>query len=362
MVPLKKLDRYLLRYFFQALLVVMLAIGLTIIVVNMVEQIRDFVDHQVPLIKVVEYYVYFGAWVLKSFMPMFVLLATLFSVSILARRRELLAMKAAGISLYRIALPFLVAAAAISAAHFYYNEYIYPPVNRKRVEMKEFTIEARSRAAISKIRNVYRQIAPGTFYTISNFDVDRAWGRDLKLYVTSDNRLERIITAEDIRFEDFRWIAQLGQVRTFDSTDHESFVQFDTMSIAIIKDKPGDFAQRLEKPEDMGLEDLQNYIDLQKRTGGPYLRESIDMQIKYSFPLTSLIVVLICLPFAANPQRSGIAVSFAMGAGISLVYFVLFQILKSAGYNEKVPELVAVWGVNSFFLLAGIVLILGARK
>lgn len=362
MVILKKIDLYLLRYFFQALLVVMLAIGLTIIVVNMVEQLSHFVDHQIPMLMVMEYYLYFGGWVLKSFMPMFVLLATLFSVSILARRREILAMKAAGLSLYRIALPILLAAIAIAFGHFYYNEYLFPPVNEKRLEMKEFTIEARPRAARSKLRNIYRQVSPGTFYTISNFDVDRGSGRDLKLYVTKNNQLERIITAEDIRYEDFRWIAQLGQVRSFDSAAHETFTKFDTMTVAMIEDKPQDFAHRLGKPEDMGLEDLQDYIDLQRRTGGPYLRESIDRQIKYSFPLTSVIVVLICVPFAANPQRSGIAVSFAMGAGISLVYFVLFRILQSAGYNEKVPEWLAVWGVNGLFLLVGIMVMAGARK
>jgi lipopolysaccharide export LptBFGC system permease protein LptF len=65
---------------------VIVAIGLTIISINMVEQLRDFIDHQVPFKEVLEYYAYFGGWVLKSFFPVFVLLATLFSVSILARR------------------------------------------------------------------------------------------------------------------------------------------------------------------------------------------------------------------------------------------------------------------------------------
>ena len=88
---IKRIDRYLLKHFFAALLVVMAAIGITIISINAVEELRDFVDHQVPLLKILEYYVYFGGWVVKSFFPMFILLAVLFSVSILARRQELLA-------------------------------------------------------------------------------------------------------------------------------------------------------------------------------------------------------------------------------------------------------------------------------
>ena len=80
----KKLDFYLLRLFFITLFVVTVAIGFTIIIINMVEELRDFIDHQVPLLSILEYYLYFGGWVVKSFFPVFILLATLFSVSMLA--------------------------------------------------------------------------------------------------------------------------------------------------------------------------------------------------------------------------------------------------------------------------------------
>ena len=112
----------------------------------------------------------------------------------------------------------------------------------------------------------------------------------------------------------------------------------------------------------MSLDELKHYISLMKRTGGPYLRELIDLKIKYAYPLTSVIVVLISVPFASNPQRRGIAVSFSAGALIALIYFVLFQMMKSAGYNEKIPQDIAVWGINGLFLLIGIVLMLRARK
>ena len=57
---LKKIDRYLLSTFFKALMVVILAIGMTIIIINMVEELRDFIDHEVPIATIIEYYFYFG--------------------------------------------------------------------------------------------------------------------------------------------------------------------------------------------------------------------------------------------------------------------------------------------------------------
>ncbi len=359
---IKTLDRYLLKYFFSALLVVTLAIGLTIVVINMVEELRDFIDHQVPVINIIQYYVYFGGWVIKSFMPVFVLLSVLFSVSILARRNEILAMKANGLSLYRITLPFFLISILIAVGHFYYNEYIFPPINQRRLEIQAFTIERKAKEAYTRVHNVYRQISPGYFYTLTTFDADRREGRDFKLYLTEHSQIRRVITSRTLTYKDYRWLAQDGITRIFSDSSTETYTKFDTLTITDIKDKPEDFLKRIGKPEDMGLVDLQQYIDLMKRTGGPYLRESIDLKLKYSFPVSSVIVVLICLPFASNPRRGGVAVSFALGAGLALLYFIMFRIMQSAGYNEKIPTQVAVWGVNGLFFLVGIVLMLKARK
>ncbi len=362
MIIIKKLDRYLLRHFFLALIVVTVAIGLTIVVINMVEELRDFIDHDVPLGNILEYYVYFSGWVIKNFLPMFVLLALLFSVSSLARRREILAMKASGLSLYRISLPFLIVTMLISVGHFYYNEYIYPPAGKKRIEIKRYTIEKRSRASHRKVRDIRRQISQESFYTIGFFDVDRCAGTDFKLYKTEDNELSEIITAERIVYDDYLWQALDGIRRTFADGVRQRFEEFDSLIIPDIGEEPEDLARRVGKPQDMGLEELKRYIDLMKRTGGRYLRESVDAKIKYAMPLGSFLVVLICIPFASNPRRGGVAVSIAAGALIALVYFVLFRVFQSAGQHGKIPEIVAAWGVNAIFFLVGVIFMIRAPK
>lgn len=358
----KKLDLYMLKLFFITLFVVIITIGLTFVVLNMVERLRYFLDNDMSLLQIAEYYIYFAGWVLKSFFPVFVLLATLFTLSFLARKNEILAMKSAGISLYRIALPFLIVTVLLSAGHFYYNEYIYPPANKKRVEIKEFTLKNRSKRRFEKVTNIYRQISPGYFYTLSMFNVPRKEGNDIKIYKTEGNSLKALTTASNISYENFQWIARNGTIRIFDDSLGESFTTFDTMTLTDIKDKPEDLAKRIGKPEDMGLEELQKYVRLMKRSGGPYAREAIDIKIKYSFPMASVIVVMICIPFAANPRKGGVAVSFAVGILISLVYFVTFRILQSAGYSEKIPDYVAVWGVNGVFFIIGLISLIKAKK
>ncbi len=362
MILFKKLDRYILKLFFIALIVVIISIGVMIIVINLVELLRNFIDNNVPLDQILEYYLYFGGWVLKLFFPVFVLLATLFSLSYLAKNNEILAMKASGLSLYRITAPILIVVLLLSAGHFYYNEYIFPPANKRLVEIKEFNIKKRSKRRYDQVTNLYRQISPGNFYTISVFYVSKREGKDFKLYQTKDNSLKKLIIAPNITYTDYRWVARNGFVRTFEDSVQHTFVEFDSLYLDQIKDKPSDFSRRIGNPEDMGLDELKKYIALMKRTGGPHIRESIDLQIKYAYPLASFIVVLLSIPFAANPRKGGIAVSFSSGALIALVYFVLFKVLQSAGYNEKVPDYIAVWGVNGLFFIIGLIGLIRAKK
>jgi lipopolysaccharide export system permease protein len=271
-------------------------------------------------------------------------------------------MKASGISLYRVTLPYILAVSLLAGAHFYYNEYIFPTWNQKRLEIKEFVIERRSKKAFTIVTNAFRQIKPGYYYTISSLDVERNEGKDIKVYKTADNKLKQFITAPIVIYENFQWKAKDGILRYFDDSSKEQFTQFKELELPDIVDKPEDLAKKIGKPEDMGYDQLKDYIQLMKRVGVRYTRESIDLGLKVAYPLTSIIVVLIAIPFAANPRKGGIAVSFALGATISLSYFVLFRILQSAGNNEKIPQEVAVWGVNGLFLLTAIIIYWRVRK
>lgn len=358
---IKIIDRYLLRYFISALVIVSLGFGILFVVINMVEELRDFIDHQVPLADILTYYVYFAGWIVKSFLPVFVLLAALIAIGILARRHEILAMKASGISLYRIAAPLLITTFLLSIGHICYNEIIFADANKKRVEMKEFTIKKRPKDRRQSTRNIYRQVNKDLFFTIGSFNIPGREGHDIKLYRSQNNKLAELITAKRMGYTQRNWMLYDGVRRIFTDTT-EKFISFDSLSAAYIKDKPSDFEVPIGKPEDMGYKELEYYIGIMKRTGGPFRRELVDLKLKLSYPLSSFIVILLCVPIASNPKRGGIAISFALGAGIALLYFVCFKITQSFGYNEKIHPDLAAWLINGIFFVVGLVIMLRARK
>jgi len=358
---IKVLDRYLLKYFITALLLVMFGIGMLIIAINMIDELQRFVDNDVPMKDIITYYIYFAGWILKSFLPVFVLLAALISIGILARRNEILAMKASGISLYRIAAPFLVFTLLLSIGHIYYNEVIYAEANKKRVEMKEYTIRKRSPRHHTTTRNIYRQVNKNFFYTIASYNASTMEGREIRLYRSFQDRLAELITAPRLDYTSQGWTLYDGVKRIFEDSI-ESFEEFDTLVVSYIKERPSDFEVPLGKPEDMAYRELEHYIDMMKRTGGPYQRELVDLKLKLSYPLASFIVILICVPIASNPKRGGIAISVALGTGIALLYFIAFKVTQSFGYNERLHPDVAAWLINGIFFLTGLMITWRSRK
>ena len=112
----------------------------------------------------------------------------------------------------------------------------------------------------------------------------------------------------------------------------------------------------------MGYRELADYIQVLKKTGATYTRETVDLKIKLSFPFTSFIVMFICIPLASNPKRSGVAMSFAIASGISLVYFVVFKVTQSLGYSGKLSPDMSAWSINVIFILIGLIVFWRSHK
>lgn len=355
------LDRYILKLFFQALLVVTLAVLTLIISINMVEKLRDFVDHDVPAGDIAIYYLYYAGWALKTFLPIYVFLAGLFTVGVMARNNEIAAIKAAGVSLYRFSAPLIVIAAFISVGHFVYSEYIFPPANRRLVELREFSIEKRSRSSYINRHNLYRQVSDSVYYIIDRYSVPDRHGYGIKLYRRDRNSLGEFITAREMILDRGQWILLDGTHRVFGEEMSESFTVFDSLPVPVIQDRPDDFERRMGRPDDMSYAELKYYISLMKRTGGPYQAELVDLKVKVSYPFTTVVVMLLCVPLASNPRRGGVASSLATAAGLILVYLVSFKVTKSLGAHNVIPADLAAWGINGVFFVGGVIMNLFSR-
>lgn len=358
---IRVIDRYLLSRFIISLVVAIGTITLIALIVDLIENLEKIVDNAASASDVFVYYLYFIPWIYKVTIPAAVLLAGMFSIGMLAKNFEIVAMKAAGISIYRIALPLLLFTFFLSIGNFYFNEYILPHATSERLRIKHGEIEKNRARKSSIMYNVSRQGANGYIYHFGTFKPERQEAKSVLIQKFVKDTLVESYRSEKIIFNSGYWTMYDGTYRNF-TEGLEQYIKFDTLLLKNCRKAPEEFVKFRGKPEDMGYEELAAYVDMQRRSARPYVRELVDLQIKLSFPFTSFIVMFISIPIASNPKRSGVAMSFALASGISLLYFVIFKVTQSLGYSGQISPEVAAWSINGIFLLIGLIVFWRSHK
>ncbi len=156
------LARYLIRehvgpFFFGGAIIAL------IFLLNLVfRELSRILSKGLPFAVVVEFFALNMAWILALAIPMAVLTATLMAFGRLSADNEITAMKATGISLYRIITPLLAASTVLAALLVWFNNDILPDMNhRTRLLASDI---ARKRPTVS--------LEPGVWFDdLANFGI-----------------------------------------------------------------------------------------------------------------------------------------------------------------------------------------------
>ena len=105
---MKLIDRYILKHFIINFFFGLLCFILIFILVDLFENLDKFLDKKLGLQKIFEFYIYFSPEIIKLIIPVAMLLASLFTISRFINYSELIAMKSAGISIFRYLFPILL--------------------------------------------------------------------------------------------------------------------------------------------------------------------------------------------------------------------------------------------------------------
>src|SRR6056297_2639735 len=115
---MKRLDRYMLASYFRVFIFIFIAFICIFILVDLVEKIPQFLDNKLAFREIVHYYKLTIPWMAHWCFPVSALLATVFFFGQTNKFHELTAMKASGLSMYRLALPFLMTGFLLSIGSF----------------------------------------------------------------------------------------------------------------------------------------------------------------------------------------------------------------------------------------------------
>ena len=133
---MKILDKYLIKQFLLTIFFGLLAFTLIFVVIDMMENLDDFIDQNVSMDIILNYYLVFIPEIIKLITPVSVLFAALFTAGKAANLSEVTAIKASGVSLFRFMIPFLVTTLFICILSIYFAGYVVPHANTVKVNLE----------------------------------------------------------------------------------------------------------------------------------------------------------------------------------------------------------------------------------
>jgi lipopolysaccharide export system permease protein len=364
MIGMKIIDRYIIRKFIFLLCLSMVTFLIVFHVVDVIEKIDKFLKSEMTLNEVLRYYYYQFPYYVNIAIPMSLLLAAVFTIGILGRSNELGAIKASGISLYRISLPLLLIGLFMSVGSFFLEDVLVIPASRIRLEIEQNEMRYRRSAQSTIYNNIMFQDSPTCNIIINKFDTRTNTGNTVTIQYFQDNVLVRRIDARRIIWQanQQRWRLQDFKIRQFDSAGNEILSSALTDSVFNFNLHPEDVVQTSLNPESMRYRELARFIQRLQESGNDPRKWQVNRYFKIAFPFTNFIVILIGIPLAAMRERNGLS----FGAGMSLLaiftYYGIIKFGQVLGYKGLLCPQLSVWLGNIIFLIGGIWLLYKIRQ
>jgi lipopolysaccharide export system permease protein len=353
---MRRLDRYILRQFIQTAVFAVLAFVLIFIVVDMMENLDDFLDHNGTPMIIATYYFYFIPEIVKLIVPVAMLMSALFTTGRMSTYNELTAMKSSGMSLYRYMAPLLIFSLFLSGAMIYFNGWVVPSANKRKFDIGRVYFQ--KNVDYTTKSNIHFEASHSRIVTLGSFDENRGAAFNVSIEDFSPQDPTRIlhrIDAAELQWQDTSgtWLLSAGVERTFEG-DHEHMSTFAEMPIGKLNFSPDDVKKKQQKPDEMDYPGLKAFILNQEQTGHDTARWTVDLDSKIAFPFASFIVVLFGVPFSSIKRRGGLGVEFGISLAVCFLYMIFLKVSEAFGYNGDLNPLLTAWLANIIFFTAGI--------
>ena len=357
------LHRYVIREYLKIFSLSLSSLLLIYIIVLFFQKVELFVKYNAPFYLIFLYLLYKTPEVIFQWtLPYGVLLATLLTLGTLSRHSEITAMKAGGVSLYRITFPLFFIVLFISLCSFLGNEYLVPLTNHKTRYL--LSVQLRKEPSPSFFKNYkiwYR--SDHHIFNIQLLDPKKKALKGVTLYEFDDRfRCLQRIDASEVKWINGKWKFYDGSVRDFDEGGSIQTTPFRELEVSLAENWES-FESIERQSREMSYTELRTYVQRIQAAGYDSTRYLVELYAKLSYPFLNLIMILIGVPFALKTGRSGgVALSIGVSILIGFAYGVTFYVFLSFGKSGVLSPFLSAWIPTILFGLAGIFTLMSIRQ
>ena len=360
---MKILNRFLLKHFIRILsLCVGAFIGIYLLI-DFFEKVDDFIDYKASAW---DYFIYLSnsvPFIFIQILPLAILTAMVLTLGGLSRTNEITAMRACGVSLWRIVQPLMSLAFLLSFLLLLLNEYVVPWNTQQLNNLLEIKLKGKQQLQLTRNEIWYRNDKQ-----IINIAVANPLKRQLQgVTIFTFNDQQKIKKRQDAalaRFDNGAWQATTLVERIFDPQTGDMVEVNQLKNIELHLDRtPKAFSGGTNQNNELNFQKLSAMAKKLEQEGYDSTRQRVDMHNRIAAPFTCIIMGFLGVPFALQRGRSSnIALGIGLSLGIGVIYFIIQSLVTAFGYSNALPPFAAAWTANFIFLLMGIWLLLNVKE
>jgi LPS export ABC transporter permease LptG/LPS export ABC transporter permease LptF len=361
------LDDYVMREYASNFALILSSFAVLSIIFTFFELIGDIFRNRTPLITVGDYLLNLVPFILYHVTPLCALVAVLVTFGAFCRTSEITAMKATGVSLYRIITPVLIVTLLISAGLFAFDELYLPTANRRQEALLSIIKDKPAQTFLRPDRKwISGQTTasgePSRIFYYEFFDADKNVFANLSVFEFEPHTfaLQRRIFASSARWDPRvnRWVFDDGWQRTFAGETVASYQPFTVATFPEIREQPSYFKKENVASQEMSYGELSRYISDLKQSGFDTKRLSVQLNEKIAYPLITLVMAILAIPFSLSMGKKGSLTGIATAIGLAVAYWVVAGLFEAMGNVNTLPPLLAAWSPDLLFGIAGTYLLL----
>ena len=355
------LDEYIVREFVAMFFLVLAGFVLLMIVFTFFDLVGDILRNRIPLPVVGDYLLNLTPSMLYQIAPLAVLIAALVVFGVLNRNSEIVAIKATGISLYRLVIPIVSIAVCLAVALFLFDQYYLPQANRRQEALRN-VIKGRPPQTYLHPEQKWifgqpRAGEPARIFYYQFFDPDQEEFANLSIFELEPSSFaltRRIFASRAVWDADAAaWRFENGWVRDVQGANVTQYRVFLKTSFPEIHEPPDYFQKENLQSQEMNFGQLDRYIRDLRQSGFDTMRLRVALWHKLSYPLIAVVMAVLAIPFALSMGRRGSLTGVAAAVAVALAYWVVDGLFSAMGNVNYLPSILAAWSADILFALAG---------
>jgi lipopolysaccharide export system permease protein len=347
----KILDSYIIRKFLLALLISLIGFVFIYIITNLFENIGYFVDRKATLFIVLKYYLLFSPKVILLLMPLATLMGIYFSLGLITKNNEVMALRGLGIPPLRIYKPIFVYGFLVSVLVFSFNLTLIPRSKERLKEFKSNEIDKLQDFRKNYARNINYITDNGEIVNIKRLNENTIY--EIHILTYRDGKMTSRIDAERGEWEDSCWTLFDVYIRNF-VKDRIFLEAKSKKTFEELKISPGELARSKYDPLNLSFSSLRRYIKKLEKSGQKSTSEKIELFERITYPFVSTILILFGCPLALEVKRRGLLFGFGLGTLSAFTFWGIIQFFKELGINGNLPPALSILIPDILFLSIGL--------